>query len=201
MGTKILLTLQIFQMYIPQKETKRGWFPLRGTQEPICCSDREPWELWCLLGPKVWDVVKRVPQLVKSTDFYALLPFHVGINDTANQNLDKIKENYKALVVQPKYWYPSYLFFHFASKRKGCSQRQTYICIYYISIIYAYIMQTNFWLSGWCCLEGFGFYNNRTFFDYYSLSGRNGILLSGGGKGIFEGGMSTLMMYVLNGRT
>lgn len=61
------------------------------------------------LGAKVQDVVKRVLQLVKSTDFCPLKPFHVGINDTASQNLDK------ALDVQPKYWYPSYLFLHFTS--------------------------------------------------------------------------------------
>lgn len=51
----------------------------------------------CLLGAKVQDVAKMVPQLVKSTDFCPLLPFHVGINETASQNLNKIREEYKAL--------------------------------------------------------------------------------------------------------
>jgi len=43
-----------------------------------------------------------VPQLFKSTDYYTLLLFHVGTNDTAIQNLGRIKEEFKALGVQAK---------------------------------------------------------------------------------------------------
>ncbi|PKU32392.1 rna-directed dna polymerase from mobile element jockey- hypothetical protein [Limosa lapponica baueri] len=45
-------------------------------------------------------------------------------------------------------------------------------------------MQINFWLHGWCHHEGFGFYDNRTFFDDYSLLGRDGIQLPRRSKGI-----------------
>jgi len=47
-------------------------------------------------------VAERVPQLVKSTDYYLLLLFHIGTNDTAGRNLNRIKEDFKALGVKAK---------------------------------------------------------------------------------------------------
>jgi len=43
-----------------------------------------------------------VPQLVKSTAYYPLLLFHVGTNNTAGQNLGRIKEDFRALGVKAK---------------------------------------------------------------------------------------------------
>ena len=45
----------------------------------------------------MWDVAKRVPQLVVSTDCYPLLLFHVGMNNTGSWNMCRIKGGYKAL--------------------------------------------------------------------------------------------------------
>ena len=42
---------------------------LKGTEAPICQPDREAPEVCYLPGAKVQDVTKRVPQLVKSTDY------------------------------------------------------------------------------------------------------------------------------------
>lgn len=39
---------------------------------------------------------------MKSTDYYLLLLFHVGMNDTASWNIGRIKEYYKAMGVQVK---------------------------------------------------------------------------------------------------
>ncbi|GAB0204077.1 mitochondrial enolase superfamily member 1 [Grus japonensis] len=43
-----------------------------------------------------------VPRSVKSTDYYPLLLFLMGMNDTASWNLGRIKEDYKVLEVQVK---------------------------------------------------------------------------------------------------
>lgn len=43
-----------------------------------------------------------MPLFVKSTDYYPLLLFYVSMNDTADQNLGRIKEDYKHLGVQVK---------------------------------------------------------------------------------------------------
>lgn len=39
----------------------------------------------------MWDVAKRVPQLVVSMDCYPLLLFHVGMNNTGSWNMGRIK--------------------------------------------------------------------------------------------------------------
>lgn len=49
-----------------------------------------------------------MPQVIKSTDYYPQLLFHVGMNDTASQNLGSIKKDYKALGVQVKSLSSSY---------------------------------------------------------------------------------------------
>jgi len=75
---------------------------LRGTEAPICRPNTEARKVCCLPGAKVRDVTERVPQLVKSTDYYPLLLFHVGTNDTASQNVGSIKEHFKALGMKAK---------------------------------------------------------------------------------------------------
>ena len=75
---------------------------LKGTEAPICRPDRESREVCCLPGAKVRDIAKRVPQLIRKTDYYPLLLFHVGMNDTESCNLGKIKEDFRALGKQVK---------------------------------------------------------------------------------------------------
>lgn len=75
---------------------------LRVTEAPVCWPDRESHEVYCLLGAKIWNIAKRVPQLVRSTGYYLLLLIHVGTNDTSGHNLGRIKEDYKSLEVQVK---------------------------------------------------------------------------------------------------
>lgn len=73
---------------------------LKGTETSICWSDRNSQELYCLPGAKIWDIAERVLQLVKSTECYSLLLFHVGMDDAVI--LGRIKEDYKALGVKVK---------------------------------------------------------------------------------------------------
>jgi len=51
----------------------------------------------CLLGGHIRDVTKRLPSLVQSTDYYPLLLFLVGTNNTARSSLRSIKKDYRAL--------------------------------------------------------------------------------------------------------
>lgn len=41
--------------------------------------------------------VEELPKLVWPSDYYPLLFFCVGTNDTARENLDRIKSDYRAL--------------------------------------------------------------------------------------------------------
>ena len=127
-----------------------------------------------------------MPQLVKSTDYYPLQLFHVGTSDTASRNPRRIKEDYKALGVQVKSIGAQVIFSSILPVRgKGAARNRR-------------IMQINFWLHGWCRHEGFGFYDNGTFFDDYSLLGRDGIHLSRRGKGIFGSRLANLVRRALN---
>jgi len=54
-------------------------------------------ERMLLPGVHIRDVTRRLPRLVQSTDYYPLLLFHVGTNNTAKSSLRSIKKNYRAL--------------------------------------------------------------------------------------------------------
>lgn len=52
----------------------------------------------------------------------------------------------------------------------------------------------NFWLRGQRCHEGFGFHDNRKFFDDYSLLNRDGIYLPRRDMGIFVSRLASLAL-------
>lgn len=83
----------------PRKTTRKkrqatvpGDSLLWGTQAPVCQTKKSSREVCCLPGARIWDVVG----LVWPSDYYALLLFHMGTNDTA-RHLDSIKSDYGAL--------------------------------------------------------------------------------------------------------
>lgn len=124
-------------------------------------------------------------QLVRSTDYYPLLLFYVGMNDTTRQNLGRIKEDYKALGMQVKNIGAQIILSSILPVReKGAAKN-------------SHIMQINFCLCGWCFCEGFAFFDNRTFFYDYSLLGRDGIYLSRRGKVIFGSRLANLARWAL----
>ncbi|GAB0204056.1 hypothetical protein GRJ2_002871200 [Grus japonensis] len=106
------------------------------------------------------------------------------MNDTASRNLGRIKEDYKALGVQVKNIGAQVIFSSILPVRgKGAARNR-------------HIMHINSWLRSWCHHEGFGFYDNGTFFDYNLLE-RDGIHLSRRGKGIFGSRLANLVKQAL----
>jgi len=80
-------------------------------------------------------------------------------------------EDFKALGVQAKSIGAQVIFSILPAGGKGAARNRG-------------VMHINSWLHGWCCREGFDFYDNRTFFSDYNLLGRDGIHLSRRGRGI-----------------
>jgi len=157
---------------------------LKGTEAPICRPDRESREVCCLPGAKVRDVAERVPQPVKSTDYYPLLLLHVDTNDTASQNLGSIKEDFKALGMKAKSFGAQDIFsFILPVGGRGSARNRR-------------IMSIISWLRGWCHREGFGFYHNGTFFNDYNLLERDGIHLSRKGKGVVGSKLANLVWWL-----
>lgn len=139
-----------------------------------------------VLVSMLMDLPERGPQLVKSRVYYPLLLFHVGTNDMACQKLGKIKEDYTALGMQVKNIAAQVIFSSILTVRGRSAARNRRI------------LQINYWFCGWCRREGFGFYDNGTFFDDGSLLGRHGIHLSRRGKGILGSRLSNLVRQALN---
>jgi len=159
---------------------------LSGTEAPICQPDREAHEVCCLPRAKVRDVTERMPQLVKSTDCYPLLLFHIGTNDTASWNVDRIKEDFKALGVKTKRFGTQVIFSSvLPAEGRGLPRNR-------------HIIGINSWLRGWCHREGFGFCDNGTFLNDNNLLERDGTHLSRKGKGIFGNMLANLVWRALN---
>lgn len=57
---------------------------LLGTQDPICQPDLLSGEVSCLLGAQIWDVEKLL-RLVHPSDYYPLLLFNMGTNETTGE--------------------------------------------------------------------------------------------------------------------
>ena len=70
---------------------------LRGTEGPICQTDPPLREVCCLPGARVKDVTRILPSLVRPSDYYPLLLFHVGGDEAATQSPRAIKRDFRAL--------------------------------------------------------------------------------------------------------
>lgn len=74
-------------------------------------------------GAEIWGVTERLPQQVKSTDYYHLILFHVDTNGTVKHNPGKFNEDFRALVAQVKRMGSKWS--HLASQRQRCGQKLT----------------------------------------------------------------------------
>lgn len=70
---------------------------LRGTEDPICCSDLSCKEVCCLSGAHVRDVARNITRLVKFSDFYPLLVFHSGNEEIGKRSSQANKRDFRAL--------------------------------------------------------------------------------------------------------
>jgi len=70
---------------------------LRGTEGLICRADPPLREVCCLPGAWVKDIARKLPRLVRHSDYYPLLFFHVGVEEVAVSSPKAIKKEFKAL--------------------------------------------------------------------------------------------------------
>jgi len=74
-----------------------GDSPLRGTEGLISWADPPLREVCCLPGARVKDIARKIPRLVRPSDYYPLLLFHVGADEVAVSSPRVIKKKFKAL--------------------------------------------------------------------------------------------------------
>ncbi|KAK4811185.1 hypothetical protein QYF61_019816 [Mycteria americana] len=70
---------------------------LKGTEGLICQTDPPLREVCCLPGARVKDITRILPSLVRPSDYYPLLLFHVGGDEAATQSPRAIKRDFRAL--------------------------------------------------------------------------------------------------------
>jgi len=82
-------------MTAPVKKKRRviviGYFLLRGTEGPICRPDPSHREICCLPVAQVRDVAKKLPGLVRSSNYYPQLVMQVGGDEIAERSPKAIK--------------------------------------------------------------------------------------------------------------
>uniref|UniRef100_A0A8B9UU32 Reverse transcriptase domain-containing protein n=1 Tax=Anas zonorhyncha TaxID=75864 RepID=A0A8B9UU32_9AVES len=70
---------------------------LRGTEGPICLPDPTCREVCCLPGARVRDIARKLPNLVRPSDYYPLLIIQAGSDDTEERSLKTIKRDFRGL--------------------------------------------------------------------------------------------------------
>ena len=70
---------------------------VRATEGLICCSDLSHREMCCLPGAQVRDGARNISYLVKPSDYYPLLVFHIGNEEVGKRGPQAIKRDFRAL--------------------------------------------------------------------------------------------------------
>ncbi|KFP04718.1 hypothetical protein N300_13098, partial [Calypte anna] len=169
----------------PTKKRRRvvvvGDSLLRGTEGPICRPDPSHREVCCLPGARVRDITKRLPQLIRPSDYYPLLVVQAGSDDINGRNTRAIKKDFKALgrLVGGSGAQVVFTSVPALEQMNEERSRKTYLI--------------NRWLRDWCHRKNFGF------FDYgmnFSISA--GLQLSNRGKRTLAHKLAGLIRRALN---
>ena len=70
---------------------------LKGAEGPICRPDPLNREICCLLGAQIKDLRKKLPTLVRPSDYYPLLLFQIGCDDIGRTSIKTMKKDFRAL--------------------------------------------------------------------------------------------------------
>ena len=70
---------------------------LRGTEGPICRPDLSHQKVCC--HPEAWvrDVTRKLPGLVRSTDYFPLLIVQMGSDEIGQRSLQTMKRDFRGL--------------------------------------------------------------------------------------------------------
>ncbi|XP_075777593.1 uncharacterized protein LOC142827220 [Pelodiscus sinensis] len=158
---------------------------LRGTEAPICRPDSSSREVCCLPGARIRDVTEALSRIIRPSDYYPMLLIHVGTNDTARCDTERIKCDYRALGVRVKEFGAQVVFSSILPvKGRGPGRERC-------------ILEVNTWLRRWCRQEGFGFLDHGVLFQE-GLLGGDGVHLSRSGKALFGHRLANLVRRALN---
>jgi len=121
---------------------------LRGTEGPICRPDPSHREVCCLPGARVRDVAKKLPGLVRPSDYYPLLVMQVGGDDIAERSPKAIKRDFRALGRLVEGSGAQVVFSSIPSVAGNSTERDRKTHL------------VNRWLRDWCHQSNFGFFDH-----------------------------------------
>ncbi|KFV04940.1 hypothetical protein N340_02425, partial [Tauraco erythrolophus] len=159
---------------------------LKGTEGPICRADPALREVCCLPGTRVKDIARKLPSLVWPTDYYPLLIFHVGGDETETRSPRLIKRDFRTLGQLVRGSGAQVIFssiFPVASNDTGRSK-----CIQSI----------NMWLRGRCHRHNFGFFDNGMGHMAPGLLALDRTCISQGGMRVLAQRLAGLIDWALN---
>jgi len=159
---------------------------LRGTEGPICRPDPSHREVCCLPGARVRDVAKKLPGLVRPSDYYPLLVMQVGGDEVAERSPKAIKRDFRALGRLVEGSGAQVVFSSIPSVAGDSTERgrKTHL--------------VNRWLRDWCHRSNFGFFDHGEVYTAPGLLATSGAQLSQRGKRILGHELAGLIERALN---
>ena len=149
-------------------------------------SDRSASLGACLPGARVRDVAKKLPGLVRPSDYYPLLVMQVGGDEVAERSPKAIKRDFRALGRLVEGSGAQVVFSSIPSVAGNSTERgrKTHL--------------VNTWLRDWCHQSNFGFFNHGEVYTAPGLLVTGGTQLSQRGKRILGHELAGLIERALN---
>ncbi|KGL92731.1 hypothetical protein N301_10736, partial [Charadrius vociferus] len=159
---------------------------LRGTEGPICRPDPLYREVCCLPGARVRDVKRKLPSLVRQSDYYPLLVFQIGSDDVVRRTPRAMKKDFRALGRLVK-GSGAQVLFSSVPPVAGNDEEVNWKS-----------QQVNDWLRTWCHRQGFGFFDHGLIYRSPGLLAADGKSLSRRGKMVLGTELAGLIGRALN---
>ncbi|KFW72624.1 hypothetical protein AS28_04863, partial [Pygoscelis adeliae] len=159
---------------------------LRGTEGPICRPDPSHREVCCLPGARVRDIIRKLPDLVRPSDYYPLLVIQAGSDEVAERSPAVIKRDFRALgrVVEGSGAQVVFSSIPTVAGKHTERNRRTHLI--------------NTWLRGWCRRRNFGFLDHGEVYTAPGLLATDGVQLSRRGKRVIAHELAGLIERALN---
>ena len=158
---------------------------LRGTEGPICRPDPTRREVCCLPGARVRDVARKLPNLVRPSDYYPLLIVQAGSDDIDERSLKAIKRDFRGLGRLVDGAGVQVVFSSIPAVAGRGTERTRK----------AHLINT--WLRGWCQHRNVGFFDHGALYSAPGLMAADGSL-SLRGKRILAQELAGLVERALN---
>lgn len=159
---------------------------LQGTEGPICRPDPTRREVCCLPGARVRDISKKIPRLIRPSDYYPLLIIQAGGEEVDKESLRSIKKDFRGM----------------GRILEGAGVQVVFSSMPVVSGKGTGRIQNtqlfNRWLKSWCRRKNFGFFDHGAIYTAPGMMAADACSLSLRGKRILAEELAGLIDRSLN---